>query len=63
VRGEDAELVDLSLMGAKVSSGGPVVPNGDRRVADVAIWDLVILFVIAEDKHSRKVAWVIAYDH
>jgi hypothetical protein len=47
VRGEDAELVDLSLMGAKVSSGGPVVPNGDRRVADIAIWDLVMLFVIA----------------
>jgi hypothetical protein len=63
MRGKNAELVDLSLVGAKVSGGRPVVLNGNWRVANIAIRHFVILFVIAEDKHPRKVAWVIAYDH
>ena len=59
MRGKNAELVDLSLVGAKVSGGRSMVPNGDRRVADIAIWHLVILFVIAENKHSREGARIV----
>jgi hypothetical protein len=63
MRRKDAKFVDLSLVGAKVSGGRSMVPNGDWRVADIAIWHLVILFVMAEDKHSRKVARIVTDDH
>ena len=63
MRAKNAEFVDLSLVGAKVSGGRSVVPNGDRRAADIAIQHLVILFVIAEDKHSLKVARIVTNDH
>lgn len=63
VRRKDAEFVDLSLVSAKISGRCPVIPNGDRRMPDIPIRYLVILFVIAENKNSRKVAWIVPYDH
>jgi len=53
MRRKDADFVDLSLVGAKVSGGRSMVPNGDRRVADIAIWHLVILLVISQNKNSK----------